>query len=54
MEPIRNEPSCYNAACHQHTKAQSVLGVLDIVYSLNEIDHNIRMESITFPWDLSS
>jgi two-component system NtrC family sensor kinase len=47
MEPIRNEPSCYNAACHQHTKAQSVLGVLDIVYSLNEIDHNIRMESIT-------
>ncbi|MDH3472859.1 MAG: ATP-binding protein [Rhodospirillales bacterium] len=47
MEPIRNEPSCYNAACHQHTKAKSVLGVLDIVYSLDEIDHNIRTESIT-------
>ena len=47
MEPIRNERSCYTAACHQHPKAQSVLGVLDIVYSLDDIDRNIRMESIT-------
>jgi len=47
MEVIRNEPSCYNAACHQHTKAQSVLGVLDIVYSLEEIDRNMRTNVIT-------
>jgi two-component system NtrC family sensor kinase len=47
MEVIRNEPSCYTAACHQHTKAQSVLGVLDIVYSLEEIDRTIRMNVIT-------
>lgn len=47
MEPIRNEPSCTAAACHHHTGAQSVLGVLDIVYSLDEIDHEIRMASIT-------
>ena len=42
MEVIRNEPSCYTAACHQHTRSQSVLGVLDIVYSLDEIDRSIR------------
>ena len=38
MEVIRNEPSCYNSACHVHSRAQSVLGVLDIVYSIDEID----------------
>ena len=28
---IRNEPTCYNAACHAHSAEQTVLGVLDIV-----------------------
>ncbi len=42
MEVIRNEPSCSTAACHQHTRDQSVLGVLDIVYSLDEIDRTLR------------
>jgi two-component system NtrC family sensor kinase len=37
MEVIRNEPSCYTAACHQHSSETSVLGVLDIVYSLDEV-----------------
>jgi len=46
MEVIRNEPSCYNAACHQHSKAQSVLGVLDIVYSLDEIDRTLKRSTI--------
>ena len=47
MEVIRNEPSCYTAACHQHTKAQSVLGVLDIVYSLEDIDRTMWKNVIT-------
>ena len=47
MAVIRNEPSCYTAACHVHTKAQSVLGVLDIVYSLDEIDRTMQMSLIT-------
>ena len=47
MEVIRNEPSCYNAACHVHTKAQSVLGVLDIVYSLDHIDRDVRKNTMT-------
>jgi two-component system, NtrC family, sensor kinase len=43
MEVIRNEASCYNAGCHVHTKAQSLLGVLDIVYSLDEIDRTVSV-----------
>jgi two-component system NtrC family sensor kinase len=42
MQVIRNEPSCYNAACHVHLPHQSVLGVVDIVYPLAEIDTTIR------------
>ncbi len=42
MEVIRNEPSCYTAACHAHKKDQSVLGVLDISYPLDEIDRSLR------------
>jgi len=47
MEVIRNERSCYTAACHQHSKATAVLGVLDIVYSLDEIERSMRMNAIT-------
>jgi two-component system NtrC family sensor kinase len=46
MDVIRNEPSCYSANCHVHSKSQSVLGVLDIVYSLDEIDRTMRMNAI--------
>jgi len=47
MDVIRNEPSCYTANCHQHSKSQSVLGVLDIVYSLDDIDQKMRSNAIT-------
>ncbi len=47
MEVIRNEPSCYNAACHAHTKEQSVLGVLDIVYPLGAIEQSLRASGMT-------
>ncbi len=46
MEVIRNEESCHTANCHQHSKDQSVLGVLDIVYSLDEIDRSMRQNVI--------
>ena len=42
MEVIRNEPSCSSASCHVHKKSQSVLGVLNIVYSLDEIDQTME------------
>jgi two-component system NtrC family sensor kinase len=47
MDVIRNEPSCYTANCHVHSKSQSVLGVLDIVYSLDDIDRTMQTGAIT-------
>ena len=46
MEVIRNDPSCYNAPCHQHSKETSVLGVLDINYSLDEIHRKLRISTL--------
>src|SRR5271169_2678405 len=46
MEVIHNEPSCYNAACHQHSKETSVLGVLDIVYSLDDIEKKLSASTL--------
>ena len=42
MQAVHNEPSCFTAACHQHRSDQRVLGVVDIVYSLDEIDQTVR------------
>ena len=46
MEILRNEPSCYTAACHEHNKSEPVLGVLDIVYSLDDIDQTMRKHGL--------
>jgi two-component system, NtrC family, sensor kinase len=46
MEVIRNEPSCYTASCHQHMQSTSVLGVLDIVFSLEDIDRSMRRHGL--------
>jgi len=46
MEVVRNERSCYTAACHAHKKEQSVLGVLDIAYSLKDIDQTMRRNTL--------
>jgi two-component system NtrC family sensor kinase len=46
MEVIRNEPSCYTAACHQHSKETSVLGVLDIIYPLDDINRRLRESTL--------
>ena len=47
MEVVRNEPSCHTAACHAHKKDQSVLGVLDIAYSLEDIDRSTRRNTLS-------
>jgi two-component system NtrC family sensor kinase len=44
INPIYNEPSCYEADCHAHHKEQTVLGVLDISVTLEEVDN---LENIT-------
>ena len=46
MQPIRNEPSCSSASCHEHSASQSVLGIVDIAYSLDEIDQAKKTHTI--------
>ncbi len=38
IAPVYNEPDCYTAPCHAHKKEQTVLGVLDITFSLALVD----------------
>jgi len=38
INPIYNEPSCWQADCHVHSQEQKVLGVLDVSMSLVEVD----------------
>lgn len=46
MHAIRNEPSCASASCHEHPASQSVLGIVDIAYSLEEIDKSMRSHAM--------
>lgn len=46
MQPIRNEPSCSSASCHEHPASQSVLGIVDIAYSLDEADRALKSHTI--------
>lgn len=41
INPIYNEPSCWEASCHSHPEKQTVLGVLDIGLSLEGLDQEI-------------
>ena len=47
MEPIRNEPSCSTAKCHEHPASQSVLGVVDIAYSLDAMDAKLKAHTVS-------
>jgi len=42
INPIYNEPSCWQSDCHAHQPTQKVLGVLDISMSLDEVDRDMR------------
>ena len=41
INPIENEPSCSNAACHAHPASQTILGVLDTNLSLARADASL-------------
>ena len=45
MQPILNEPTCSSASCHEHPASQSVLGIVDIAYSLDEMDQSLKLHS---------
>ncbi|MGB2906741.1 MAG: ATP-binding protein [Candidatus Aminicenantaceae bacterium] len=42
INPIYNEPTCWQADCHVHSQDQKVLGVLDVSMSLAEVDRLTR------------
>ena len=42
INPIYNEPSCWQSSCHAHPASQKVLGVLDITMSLADVDRGMR------------
>ena len=41
INPIENEPACYNAACHAHSAKEKLLGILDVKLSLEKGDKSI-------------
>ncbi len=42
INPIYNEPTCWQSDCHAHDPAKKVLGVLDISMSLRDVDRETR------------
>ena len=42
INPIYNEPSCWQGDCHAHESTQKVLGVLDISMSLDDVDRDMQ------------
>lgn len=51
ITPIYNEPECYQAPCHAHPPEKTVLGVLDVLLSLQKTDERIeRLFKRTIPW----
>ncbi len=42
INPIYNEPSCWQGACHAHDAAKKVLGVLDVTVSLEAVDREME------------
>ena len=41
INPIENEPECFNAACHAHSPKEKLLGLLDVKLSLEKGDKRI-------------
>jgi two-component system NtrC family sensor kinase len=41
ITPIKNDKGCYTSECHAHKPDQTILGVLDVMISLKELDTHI-------------
>ncbi|MHB1050220.1 MAG: ATP-binding protein [Bacteroidota bacterium] len=42
ITPIKNDATCSTPDCHAHQPSQTILGVLDVMIPLNELDTNIE------------
>ncbi len=47
INPIRNEASCSEADCHAHPAERTMLGVLDVRMSLDQVDKTIHRAQIS-------
>ncbi len=47
INPIYNEPSCWNSSCHVHPREQKVLGVLDLTVCLKTMDDELQNAKIS-------
>nr|MBL0714008.1 PAS domain S-box protein [Desulfobacterales bacterium] len=43
ISPINNEPGCSTSTCHVHPPEIQVLGLLDVVFSLEDTENEIRL-----------
>jgi histidine kinase len=43
ISPIGNEPGCSSDACHVHPHDKKILGALDVVVSLEDVDQETRL-----------
>jgi two-component system, NtrC family, sensor kinase len=43
IEPIKNETDCSNADCHAHPPEKTVIGVLDVKLSLENLDDSVEI-----------
>lgn len=50
VTPIYNETACSSAACHIHPASQSVLGVVDVSVSLQEVDARVAEQTGRTIW----
>ncbi len=50
VNPIYNEPSCWQSSCHAHAEDQKVLGVLDLTLPLEEVDRQRRAGTVLIIW----
>ena len=51
INPIYNEPGCWNSPCHAHSEAESVLGILDIKVCLEAYEQSMseaKMRMVQF------
>ncbi len=46
IDPIYNEPGCWQSSCHAHPRDQTVLGVLDITMSMADVERALRAAQV--------
>ncbi|GAB6084632.1 ATP-binding protein [Desulfuromonas carbonis] len=47
---IYNEPACFTAECHEHTRGSRLLGVLDVIVSLETVKTNLAEYRRSVAW----